>query len=644
MAPVYPYYKHNADGTIVKDAAGQPEYNIGTTYLNDRHIIYELEHDVNRTDRTALNAHTYATANFLNDFSFTIKGSLNTINATRKNYDNPVVGDGAGNNGRLVKYYRQYYVYNTSQELTWNHDFGWHHIDVLAAHEAYSYKYYRDSSAKADQKLMGGNTDLSNFASLTDIDGYTQSYNTEGYLARARYSYDDRYYFDASFRRDGSSRFFHPWGNFWSMGASWAISKEAFMSRFDWVNELKLRASYGEVGNDAGVDYYAYKALYESDTNAGLGAYYKVQNANGLLKWETSSTLDVALEGRLFDRLHFSLDLFDKRSDNLLFMVYNPLSAGATDLWGTTNEDATGMSTVYQNIGTLSNLGLEIELSADLVRNDNWIWNVGANATFLRNEIKKLPGGEDIIAGVRKYSEGHSIYEFWTYQYAGIDQMTGRSLYVANPEKVTDANLAAGRVLEIGGKYYVNDAANYGIREWSGSAIPAVYGSLSTSLSYRNLTFSLLGTYSLGGKIYDSVYADLMTMSSASPGALHTDMLRAWSGVPEGMTETSPNRIDPNGVSRADLSSQATLSTAASTRWLRDASYFVLKNARVDYTFPKHLLKAVGIGGLNVFGTVENAFTLTALKGMNPQYDFNGGADNTFVTARVFSLGLNLKF
>ena len=643
MAPVYPIYMHNEDGSYALDANGNRQYNLHQVYLSDRHIVYELENDINNTVRNTINGQLYGTINFLNDFSFTVRGNVYLHNMTQKNYNNPEIGDGMGNNGRLTKYYERSKDYNFAQELYWAHDFDKHHIDVFLSHESYKHSYFLDYAAKTNQKVAGDNTELSNFSVTTYAEGYNEEYTTESYLARARYNYNQKYYVDASFRRDGSSRFADPWGNFWSLGANWMISEEKFMKQYDWINTLKLRASYGEVGNDAGVDYYAYKALFYSDTNSGLGAYYKTQNEASDLKWETSSTLDIALEGRLFHRLNFSLDFFDKRSRDLLFNVYNPLSAGATDLWGINGADATGMSTIFRNIGSVSNRGLEIALDVDAIQRKDWRWNIGVNMTYMKNKILKLPDGKDILNGVQNFSEGHSIYEFYTYRYVGVDQMNGMALYKAAESLSNDESVAAGQSVKINGEYYVYDSSQ-GRKEWCGSALPKVYGSISSSLTWKDLTLSLLCTYSIGGKVYESNYQSLMTMATARPGALHTDMLDAWSGVPEGMTEDSPNRIDPNGTPRADLSSEGSYLTGTSSRWLKDASYFSIKNINLSYNFPRRITDKLGIGGLNIYGAVENAAIFTSLKGMNPQYSFNGAADNTFVSARVFTFGLNLKF
>ncbi|WP_343206230.1 SusC/RagA family TonB-linked outer membrane protein [Bacteroides sp. An19] len=644
MAPVYPYYAHDAEGNVVMDENGNPTYNLGQQYLSNRHVVYELENDINRMYTNTMQGQIYATISFLNDFQFTAKGNLFNSNMKQKNYNNPVCGDGAGNNGRLTQYYQRVKDYTLSQELFWAHHFNKHTVDVLLAHEARSYYESLDYTAKANMKMTGDNTELSNFSETTYSEGSTIEYNTESYLARARYNYDDKYYFDASFRRDGSSRFHpdHRWGNFWSVGGSWMISKEKFMEDVTWVDDLKLRASYGEVGNDAGVDYYAYMALYNSDTNAGLGAYYKNQLMNEDLKWETTTSFDIAVEARLFDRWNISFDYFDKRSRDLLFNVYNPLSAGATDLWGIGSADATAMSSMAKNIGSVSNRGIEIATDVDVIRTKDWNWNIGMNLTWLKNEIIELPDGEDILNGVQMFSEGHSIYEFYMYQYAGVDQMNGRALYEIDPTKVESAK-AAGYHVNINGTDYTYNTT-YARKDWSGTALPTVYGSISTSVSYKDLTLSILGTYSLGGKTYDTTYASLMSSSVASPNALHTDVLNAWQSVPAGMTEDSPNRVDPNGIPRFDLSSQDAYSQGSCDRWLQNSSYFILKNINLNYNLPKRWVTKLGLGGISVYGSIENAFTITSLKGMNPQYSFNGTMDNTFVTARVYTLGVNLKF
>ena len=644
MAPVYPYYQHNADGSVVTDESGNPVYDITNyDYLSGRNIIYEIQNDINRKERLTVNGQIYGTVKFLKDFSATVRGDMFTNNELGKIYNNPKCGDGAANNGRLSKSTQRLLEYRFAQELYWAHDFDRHHVDVLLGHEAFKHQLSYDYMMK-EQMKVSGNTEIANFAKMNTMDGYKDVYTTESYLSRVRYNYAQKYFFDASFRRDGSSRFSNPWGNFWSVGASWIISDENFMKSFDWINNLKLRASYGEVGNDAGVNYYAYKELFYSDVNAGIGAFYKMQIPNPNLKWETSGSFDIALEGRLFDRFNFSVDFFNKQSKDLLFTVFNPLSAGATDWYASSSPS--GMSQYFANIGNVRNTGLEIAMDVDAIRTKDWKWNIGLNLTTIHNEITKLPDGKDILNGVQNFSEGHSVYEFYTYTYAGVDQLTGRALYNAS-DKLTDATIEnlkkTGDYVNINGKGYVYNTS-YAAREWQGSALPKVYGSINTSLSWKDLTLSVLCTYSLGGKVYDSNYQSLMYTTSNGPGALHTDVLDAWKSAPEGMTEDSPNRLDPNGIPQFDLSSMASSSYGASSRWLTSASYFAIKNINLNYNLPRSVANKLGVGGISVYGTLENAALFTSRKGLNPQYSFNGTQENTFVGARVYTLGVNLKF
>ena len=641
MAPVYPVYQHGEDGAKLLDPNGKPLYN-DAEYVNSRNTVYENLHNQDKSYRQTMSMQPFVTVSFLKDFQLSFKGDLNVRSQREHTFDNPNIGDGAGNNGRIGDDSYRYKNFTFQQQLTWGHKYGNHSVDVLLGHENYKNYYDYIEGHKSQQMLYGDNTQPDNFSSVTSFDGAAYEYTTESYLGRVRYNYDEKYFAEASFRRDGSSRFHpdHRWGNFWSVGGSWMISRENFMKDVRWINDLKLRAAYGEVGNDAGVGYYGYMSLYSADSNGNLGAYYKSQNEATNIKWETTATFDVALEGRLWNRVNFSFDYFDKRSRDLLFSVYLPNSAGATST-------STASSTITKNIGTVSNRGLEVAIDVDVINRRDWRWNIGANASIIKNKIIKLPNGEDIPNGNKMYSEGHSIYEFYYYQFAGVDQMTGNSLYKIADEynidfeenKATEASQAFDVV--VNGQRYTRNTT-YAKKDWSGSALPKVYGGLNTTLNWKNLTFSALFTYSIGGKMYDSPYASLMSVSTSSARAIHKDILKSWNGVPEGMTETSPNRIDPNGIPAVDMF-LSQYNNSASTRWLTSNSYFSIKNLSLSYDLPRTIVSKIGLQGLSVNFTVENAALFTARKGMNPQYNFTGGMGDSFVTARVFSLGLNLK-
>ena len=638
MAPIYPVYLHNADGSYLLDADGNKQYDTTSEYLQNRNIVYEMSMDKDKTRRNVLDGLIYAKVTLPYGFTFTGKADLNHANTNRQTYNNPIIGDGSTNNGRLTDYSYQYTSYTGQELLTWEHDFDVHHLDVLLGHENYSWNR-RYSMARNVNAAIDGLLALSNFVSNSDTEGFFNDYRTESYLGRLRYSYDDKYFADFSLRRDGSSKFQkdNRWGNFFSFGVNWNIKKENFMKDVKWVDALRARASYGEVGNDAAVDYYGYQALYYITKNGGKPALIRQKLAANNLKWETTQTFDFGVEGTLFDRLNFSLGYFDKRSKDLLFQVRFPLSAGSFS----GNSDIENL-TQYQNIGTISNRGFEIMLSGDVVRSKDWTWNLSFDATTLKNKVLKLPNGEDILHGHQKYSVGHSAYEWYTYHFAGVDQMTGSSLYDLDTQTESAAN-AAGALVEINGTKYTTNSA-FAQREWAGTALPSVYGSFGSNLRWKDLSLSVLMTYSLGGKIMDASYQSLMSTGSASSAAaLHKDILGSWDGVPAGMTATSPNRIDPHGIPIIDFN-QSNENNSLSDRWLTSASYLIMKNIMLTYRLPKTLVSSWGLGGVSVKAGVENLFTVTSRKGLNPQYNFKGGSDDTYVSARVFNFGLSVDF
>ena len=668
IAPIYPVHLHDVNtGQYILDEFGNKQYD-GGSYIDangqvvntrnqfvDRHLMWESELNKDKTIRNTMNAIAYADFILPYNFTFTLKANLNTRHSEESSYDSAVIGDGKGNEGRGKREDYRYKDWTFQQQLHWNHEFGVHSVDALIGHENYSWQRNYMYAYKTAEVVPGINN-LNNFTEMTDVYDYNDTYRTESYLGRVRYGYDSRYNVEASFRRDGSSRFQKDarWGNFWSIGANWVISNEAFMKKVDWVNYLKLRADYGEVGNDAGSGRYGYMALYNTTQNAKLGALWIDQLQNFDLKWETGQSWGIGLDGRLFNKLNFSIEYFDKRNKDLLFKVYNPLSAGATS-----TSDAE--STITQNLGTISNKGVEISADIDVFKNRDWRINVGADITILKNEVVKLPeqNKDGIIDGTKKIVEGKSRYEFFTYTWEGVNTANGFSLYKFNDEdyfftkdgktfgntegtEITGDNLNTLVVIDGTPYSYIT---SYGKREFHGSAIPSAYGGFHFTVSWKGLSLYSLFTYQLGGKIMDSTYSSLMS-ASGTPYSLHKDAAKSWTVEQASGTDA----IDRNGVPQ--LNSAPTIPgtaveadlNATSSRWLTSARYLILKNLNLSYELPKNLVRKIDLDAVAVTIACENLFSLTARKGMNPQENYNGTQSNTFVTPRVFTVGLNVKF
>ncbi|WP_343704643.1 SusC/RagA family TonB-linked outer membrane protein [Chitinophaga sp.] len=645
-APIYPVHLHDpATGEYVLDEEGQKRYDDGSntrSWLPGRNAIWENELNKDKVYRNTINGQVYFDIKFLKDFTFSVKGDLNLRNSDNHTYSNAVIGDGQGNKGRAERNNYRYMNYTAQQLLTWARAFNQHNVDVMIGHENF-YDNYNYLNGYKTNETFANQLELINFTAITRLTDYQHNYRTEGYFARARYNYDEKYYIDGSIRRDGTSRFSKDarWGTFFSLGGSWLISKEDFFQPISHVvNYAKLRASYGEVGNDAGVGstvLYPYMALYTLGQNANVAALYKSQLSALALHWETSSSVTAALETRLFNRANLTVEYFDKRSQNLLLDVNLPLSAGATS----TSEAA---AIIRQNVGSVSNKGLEVSLDVDVVKTKDWTWNVGAHATWMKNEIVRLSeqNKNGIIDGNYKYTVGHGIYDWWTYQFAGVDQMTGNSLYVLDsdtykPDATTGEHLKY--LVNINGTYYTT-YHTYAKRDFVGSPMPKMFGGISTALTYKNFSLSALMTYATEFKIYDDSYLDLRTMSG-TPESMHKDLLRAWDGVPAGMTETSPNRIDPKGIPVVDFA-RSQYNNVMSSQFLQNGSYLVIKNISLTYNLPSSLLNKIDISSVRLNAGVENLATFTKLRGMNPQQQFNGRSVNAWVTPRVVSFGVTV--
>ena len=674
IAPVYPVHLHDVTtGEYILDAFGNKQYDPGS-YIDengnviltrnqyvDRHVFYENELNYDKTVRNTMNATAYIELNLPYGFNAIVKGNLNTRNSRNYTYNSAIIGDGKGSLGRSKREEYSYKNYTFQQQLTWAGEFGNHAVDALIGHENYSNEYNYLYGYKTNE-IMPGWGNFTNFTSITSLDGSDYEYKTESYLGRVRYNYADRYNVEASIRRDGSSRFHKDsrWGTFWSLGANWIISNEEFMKEYKFVNYLKLRADYGEVGNDAGAGYYAYQALYTMEQNANKGALYLTQFPSKNLKWETGQSWGIGVEARLFNRWNLSMEYFDKRNKDLLFDVYLPLSSGATT-------SKYPESVVTKNLGTIVNRGFEVSTDVDVYKDKDWRVNVGANLTFIKNKVTKLPeqNKDGIIDGTKYIKEGRSRYDFYIYTYEGVDSKNGYSLYKFNDG---DAQGNSYRFELDGVKYgnwevdetgeYVAKAiegtdlqnvvvidgvpysyvSNYAKKEFHGSAIAPVYGSFNFGVTWKQLSLNALFTYQIGGKVIDYNYQSLMQAGS-TPSSFHIDALKSW--TVEDATETSAIWSGDVPVLDYNISSQV---NTTSSRWLTSASYICLKNLNIGYQLPKSLVNKVQLQGVSVNVACENLFTKTARKGMNPQQSFTGVQYNYLVTPRVFSVGLNVKF
>ncbi|MCD8309694.1 MAG: TonB-dependent receptor [Prevotellaceae bacterium] len=646
MAPIYPIHKHDletgayldADGNVTTDPS-EYVYDYDGNRLSDsgRDAVAETEFNTRKLVRVNEMGHAYVTVSPIKGLDVTVNYNINNLDYRRKVYENPYVGDGTAGPGRLSQLSTRTLNQTFNQLINYNNTFNRHTIDVLLGHENYSYKYEYLYAMKTSETVPDL-YEFGNFTSISDLSSYTDTYKKEGYFFRVNYDYDNKYYASLSYRHDGSSRFSkdNRWGNFWSFGASWRISEEEFMKDVSWVNNLKLRASYGETGNDmitdsdGDQDYYPYQTLYYlgSDYNNGTepGVFFTTV-ANADLKWETQVSTDVGIEFGLFNRLSGSIEYFRKDSKDLLFDVAQPASAGVTS--------------IVQNLGKVSNSGVEIDLDGTILKTRDWALSVGVNATFIKNKIKKLPDSmkeNGYVNGNKKWMEGKSIYEFWLRQWYGVDPQTGDGLYYFDREGNLDANTgqvtsaAQATLVTIDGQTYTN-SYSYAKYDFSGRAIPKMYGGFNIKVGYKNFDLAAVFSYQVGGKILDSSYGSLMNMSSYGV-AQSTDLLKAWK---------QPG--DKTDVPRLDAyADHATNCSQTSTRWLTSSNYLNLRSVTLGYQFPTAWINKIMLRSLRINLTAENLFMLKARQGLNPMANYTGSTYNEYMPNRNITLGLNVTF
>ena len=626
IGPIYPVYLHDATtGDYILDDAGNRIYDTGDyTEIRPagaspgRHAIQENLLNIDKDDRFAINARTYAEFYFLNDFTFTFNAGIDKNFYENESYDNKIVGDGAPD-GRASRTTQTTTVITYNQLLNWNKSFGNHNITALLGHESLDYDLKYLYGFRQNQ-VVDGNTELINFATTVDLESFSREYGKEGYFSRLNYNYDNRYFVAGSYRRDGSSRFADDarWGNFYSYSGAWRLDQENFLKGQDWINFLKLRASYGQVGNDsnlsnASLSFYASQSLLGlGNNNAGEPGILISAPGNEFLEWETQKQTDLGLDfGFIDNRISGSFAYYKKVTDGLIFDV--PLSVSS------------GLDSYPANIGNMFNRGLELDLNLALVRNENFNWNLNINASTIHNEFTELPQ-EEIINGTKKYVVGGSIFDYWLREYYGVDPADGSALYVFDPElgTATDAD-----VRTVNGDL-VTTNQNKALYNSTATALPDLFGSFTSTWNYKGIELRALFTYSIGGDTYDTNLAGLLHSGSYG-SALSTRILDRWQ-QPGDITDIP--RLDTD---------QRTAFEAASDRYLVSSTFLGLRQVSLSYQLPSELIDRIGLTNAKIYLNGENLHFWTSVDGLDVGQNFNGTTQNRFAPSRTISLGFNLS-
>lgn len=517
--------------------------------------------------------------------------------------------------------------------LTWDKNFGDHNLNLLAGHEFYSYNdEYNYGYGEGIMNL--GQFELASTTANWETDSNIIKYRLLSFFGKADYNYANRYFLSASFRRDGSSRF-HPdnrWGNFWSVGASWRLSNEPFMKDIPWLDNLLFRSSYGTSGNDrlyirqankgkpGDEIYYAYQAYYEPDNFMGQSGYKPSTAYTPDLKWEKNQQFNVATDFSLFrGRLTGTIEYYVRSSKDLLYYLDLPISAQVGN--------AVGYNT---NLGNVRNSGFEFTLGITPVQTQDFVWQIDANLSTLKNEITYLPVGAytySYRSTSHRLEEGHSLFEFYTVHNAGVDPQTGLMSYVLKDGTITT---------DYDGKVSTDDY------DWCGSAIPKAFGSLTNSFRWKNFDASIMWYGSFGSYLFNYLFFEAGTLRTC------VGLMQDVAGV---------DVWEKPG----DQAKYPRWSTEYDSRNRKNSDFFIIKNdylrlrnASIGYTIPRNLLKKVNISNLRVYISGDNLLTFgnaakqhtdpeTGISGNN--YNGNSQTDYGVQTSRrVYMAGIQLTF
>ena len=637
---IYPVHVHYANGDYYLDENGDKVWDFGVGYdLPDgttapkRDYMTSYNHAAEATKRysgyrrSTVNAKLFGEVTFLKDFKFSVNGGLGLNMYNSHSAD--VVWEEKQNEGTSTKNTSNTTTWTFNEILSYSKDFGRNHIDAMAGHESYDYSYFYETVSKKGQIVIGDNYEFANYTEVNTVpNSYTSTYRVEGYLSRINYDYDGKYFASASFRRDGSSRFYKDvrWGNFWSVGAGWRIDKERFMSSAAAVDLLKLRASFGLVGNDDLDAYYPWMAQYTKRNNGLTAGYFQTTLGSTTLTWEDSANLDLALEWGLWrGRFNGTVEFFNRQSSNLLFTVPLPRSAGIDDL--------------DMNAGSMYNRGFELTMDFTPVRTRDFSWTVNGNVTYLKNKITELPI-DPYTSSPYKIEAGHPRYEFWLRQWKGVNPDDGYCLYEADLDNEAFVFEDDELITYKGVQCTENiEHAKYG---WSGQAMPPFIGGFGMTFRYKGFTLGFDSYFQLGGKYYDSTYKALMsgyTGSSAAPGyhKLHVDVLKRWQN-PGDVTDT-PKFTGTTDYNNTDAGS--------STRWLTTSNMFELTNVNLGYDIPSKVCARLGVQSIKLYCSGDNMLLISARRGMFPRrttYSGYDGNSDIYLPARTISLGTKINF
>lgn len=603
---------YNPDGTMKKGT--EPEWR----GRHKRNLLYPMQYNYNHLKKKSF------TTDIKLEYKVTDWLTLSTTNRVESEtsigeiYYDKRTTEGANSKGELSNPTTDGSTILTSNLATLSKDFGKHSLSGIIG-----YEYQKSTLSNITAIGMGiepGFEILDVTAEAKKVAGGKEESIFSSVFFQADYAYNNRYFFVGSYRRDGSSRFGteNRYGNFYSLGGSWLLSNESFLSEYENLDILKLRLSFGTTGNANIADFLSY-GIYNYDAQyAGSIASYPAQMPNPYLTWEVAHTLNVGVDVGFFNRIRLELDAYQRTNKDLLQDV--PLSSSS------------GFTTQKRNVGSVRNRGVDINLQTQNITGEfNWLTNV--NFSLNRNKVLKLSDGNPIVSGNKSIAEGHELGYFYMREWAGVDAQTGNPLWVRwldeNGNTINENDGTKPAKIETTSVY--NDASLL----YTKTIHPKFTAGFRNTLSYKGFELDFLFNIVCGSNVYNSA-RELIDSDGTQATQNFMKLMDDWSRWEKpGDIATHPKLV---------LDSKSN-SNKVSSRYIENASHIRLQNITFSYTFPKKWIEKLYLNNLRLYVSGDNIWLITKYSGQDPEFNLEGGSDGwKYPTPRKVMFGLNLEF
>jgi len=620
VSGVYPIYLRDENGGLVRDGAGNLIFDTGDgvnagqpvnsvrNAFGGENVLASITLGKEQRKRTSFLGNAFAEVRLFEGLTFKTNFSYENYLFDSFSFNDDLVGFAAGINGRVTQDRDITTTVNAVQSLNYVKDFGKHNLGVDLITEAYTFDFdYIDLSGTgflAGVEVLDGSTIPEN------VGGNVNMERLNSYLGRVSYNYDQKYFAEFSGRRDGSSRFDSEvrWGNFFAAGGTWIVSNESFLRDSNVLTYLKLKGSYGELGNNRGIGFFPYQSIFSLGfNNEGNTGVLLNGVADPFISWEKTATTNIGVDFDLFNgALSGGVEWFNKKSIDLIYDKPLPSS--------------TGVDAITTNIGAIKNFGWEVTLSSNIINTNDFTWTANANFSIIDNEIAELTQDE-FINGSKLWKVGNSIFDFYIREWAGVDPADGRGMWYTD---VLDAN---GDVVDKVTTKNYEEATRYE----NGTSIPDIYGGLTNYFKYKQFDLNILVNFSFGGQLLDSDYSGLINQFESPGASIHPDNLNRWQ---------NPGDITDMPLLLASNNDHA----ARSSRFLFDNDYVRLKSLTFGYNLPSETIKKFGVSRLRLFVQADNILTWQSHKGIDPEQAFNGLTNNRSPLQKTVSTGALVQF